>query len=213
MKARLEDIMDLKELPVSILGQVHYDLALYNYLGRFTNSEPDMESSRYHLIQATRCSSAKASKVVAYKVLGKLIDDFEDLDFEAEALDSDQIMDLLMVAATGGDQECMLAVAKAFQTGDNLGSRSQSWSEAVKWYEASLTASHASDGTPHYNIYEQMAIMYRQGGFDLERDASYAGELYSNAAEAAISTGKGKVANKFFMLSEEAYGEVDEDMD
>lgn len=36
------------------------------------------------------------------------------------------------------------------------------------------------------------------------------GDLYSEAAEAAMEAMKGKLANKYYMLAEEAYGEVDE---
>ena len=37
------------------------------------------------------------------------------------------------------------------------------------------------------------------------------GDLYNEAAEAAMAAMKGKLSNKFFMLAEECYGEMDED--
>ena len=55
-----------------------------------------------------------------------------------------------------------------------------------------------------------MADIWWKGGNDVEKDPSYAGELYSTAAEQAMSSGKGKLANKFYMLAEEAWGEVEE---
>ena len=56
-----------------------------------------------------------------------------------------------------------------------------------------------------------MAELHRCGGCGLEKDPQRAGELYSEAAEAAMNAMKGKLANKFFMLAEEAWGEVPDD--
>ena len=56
-----------------------------------------------------------------------------------------------------------------------------------------------------------MAEIWRQGGNGVEKDPSYAGELFTNAAEEAMSSGKGKLSNKYYMLAEEAWGEVEEE--
>lgn len=53
--------------------------------------------------------------------------------------------------------------------------------------------------------------MYRSGGPGLEKDPQRSGDLYTEAAEAAMNAMKGKLANKFYMLAEEAWAEVPED--
>ena len=38
----------------------------------------------------------------------------------------------------------------------------------------------------------------------------FPGDLYNQAAEAAMEAMKGKLANKYYMLAEEAFGEAEE---
>ena len=52
--------------------------------------------------------------------------------------------------------------------------------------------------------------MYQSGGYQLERDPNRAGEL---AAEVAMGTMKGKLANRYYMLAEEAWSEVEAETD
>ncbi len=52
--------------------------------------------------------------------------------------------------------------------------------------------------------------MHRTGGYGLERDCNRSGELYNEAAEAAMNAMKGKMANRYYMLAEEVWGEVEE---
>ena len=64
---------------------------------------------------------------------------------------------------------------------------------------------------PDYIITARLAEMYRSGGHQLERDPNKAGELYTQAAEVAMESMKGKLANKYYILAEEAWGEVEDD--
>ncbi len=41
----------------------------------------------------------------------------------------------------------------------------------------------------------------------MDRDCQRAGELYSQAADDAMASMKGKMANKFYMLAEEVWSE------
>ena len=86
--------------------------------------------------------------------------------------------------------------------------------EALKWYEAAINqnevGSEALSGYPKHSINARMAEIWREGGHGVEKDPSYAGELYTTAADDAMNSGKGKLANKYFMLAEEAWGEVEE---
>lgn len=62
----------------------------------------------------------------------------------------------------------------------------------------------------NYSILARMAEMYLEGGHSLERDPQRAGDLYTEAAESAMSAMKGKLSSKYYMLAEEAWSEVTE---
>ena len=104
--------------------------------------------------------------------------------------------------------------------------RTQDYSEAVRWYQRALecTTDSSSDddgdsvfgsevapADPDHAILARMADMYRSGGYGLEKDPQRSGDLYTEAAEAAMNAMKGKLANKFYMLAEEAWAEVPEE--
>ena len=52
--------------------------------------------------------------------------------------------------------------------------------------------------------------MYSKGGHNLEKDPQRAGDLYTQAAESAMNAMKGKLSSKYYMLAEEAWGELDD---
>jgi len=90
----------------------------------------------------------------------------------------------------------------------------------VAWYRKFLDtpindsesdASYCSQMDPDYTILSCLAEMYRSGGHGLGSDCQKAGELYTQAADAAMAAMKGKLANKFYMLAEEAWAEVPEE--
>ena len=56
----------------------------------------------------------------------------------------------------------------------------------------------------------RLAEMFCSGGHQLEKDPNRAGELYTQAAEVAMEMMKGKLANKYYMLAEEAWSEIEE---
>ena len=96
----------------------------------------------------------------------------------------------------------------------------RNWLEAVKWYSGALeTPSDTSDtndtscqateaANPDYIITARLAEMYRSDGHQLERNPNQAGKLYSQAADVAMANMKGKLANRYYMLAEEAWAEV-----
>lgn len=91
-----------------------------------------------------------------------------------------------------------------------------SWTEALRWYDAALNQNNSSTQcnfttNPNYEIYARMAEIWREGGHGVKKDPSYAGELYTTAAEEAMNAGKGKLSNKYYMFAEEAWGEVEEE--
>ena len=93
-----------------------------------------------------------------------------------------------------------------------LSLRSRCLKEALKWYEAALNHHDASsdlDSDPKHIIKARMAEIWRYGGYGVEKDPNYAGELYSSAADDALQLGKGKLANSYLMLAEESFDEVE----
>ena len=63
---------------------------------------------------------------------------------------------------------------------------------------------------PLSKLYARLGEMYREGGHGIERDPQKSGDMYNSAAENAMSEMKGKLANKYFALAEEVWGEIEE---
>lgn len=61
-----------------------------------------------------------------------------------------------------------------------------------------------------YLIMARVAELWLSGELNQGRDPQRAGDLYSQAADIAMSSMKGKLANKYFMLAEEAWGEIED---
>lgn len=86
--------------------------------------------------------------------------------------------------------------------------RSQNWCEAVQWYCKVLREGTKIEESPfdepHYTIQARVAQMYSIGGHNLEKDPQRAGDLYTEAAESAMTAMKGKLSSKYYILAEEA---------
>ena len=94
--------------------------------------------------------------------------------------------------------------------------RERSWLEAVKWYQRAIDIVD-EDGDPHplhtdpnYALTAAQARLYQQGGYGLDKDPQTAGEMYSAAGDLAIASMKGKMANKYYVMAEEAWAELEE---
>lgn len=94
-----------------------------------------------------------------------------------------------------------------------------SWSEAVRLYEEVIQSmeSDTNESTifqlvvdPLSKLCARVAEMYREGGHGIDRDPQKSGNMYNSAAEHAMSEMKGKLANKYFALAEEVWGEIEE---
>lgn len=117
-------------------------------------------------------------------------------------------------AAKAGDRESMVFVARAFDTGLNLDDASRRSAKlAIDWYEKIYekdedepdSSEWSVDNAP-YTLMARQAEIWLSGEGDIQKDANRAAELYNLAAESAMACMKGKLANKFYMLAEEAYG-------
>ena len=56
----------------------------------------------------------------------------------------------------------------------------------------------------------RVAELWLSGELNQGKDPHRAGDLYSQAADAAMASMKGKLANKYYMLAEEAWGEIED---
>jgi len=143
----------------------------------------------------------------------------ESITVEATADNEEDGVKYMLQAAEAGDRSAMIYMAKAYESGNGLGSeREKSYGEAVKWYQKAVETTTVDDSgdfdaaidNPLYQLKAAIARLYVAGGFGLDKDPSYAGELFTEAAEGATEAMKGRLANQFFALAEEAWAQVEE---
>lgn len=115
-------------------------------------------------------------------------------------------------------KSALLFLAKAYDTGVGLSKEHAiDWPTACDYYQQVIDmcqdeepgASEDPTEEPSYAILARMAEMYMKGGENLDVDYVQANELYSLAAEKATLFGKGRMANKYYMLAEEASGMIE----
>jgi elongation factor 2 kinase len=129
----------------------------------------------------------------------------------------------MLQSAEKGDKNSLFFIAKAYDTGVGLGKTHKiDWLKAYEYYqrvlniyedeqESASSTLHDSgyfEGSfecePSYVILARMAEMNLQGGNGLDVDYSEAASLFTEAGDKAMLDGKGRLANKYFMRSEEA---------
>ncbi|XP_033100610.1 eukaryotic elongation factor 2 kinase-like isoform X2 [Anneissia japonica] len=213
---------NMKKSDDSILGKIHLDMARYHEIGRFAESENErnMDAALYHLEQAALCGSLEAIINLAKIHLQLPHDILEDFTVSDTPANQDKGLDFMEQAADARDRASQIYMARAFDTGNGLGTqREKDWDEALHWYSAITDSPQEDDSggfdavneTPLYQLLAREAEIYREGGFGVEKDPSRAGDLFNEAAEAAMTSMKGRLANKYYMLAEEAYSEVEEE--
>ncbi|KAK7502009.1 hypothetical protein BaRGS_00006761 [Batillaria attramentaria] len=218
------DLRKLSNLKIgeSVLGQIHHEMAKYHEIGRFS-VDPDVvdwDSALFHEEYAAQLGVLEAINTMARLHLGLPRDVLVNCTAKQTEENVDVGLDYMMQAAEAGDRSAMIYMARAFDTGDNLGTRrSRSWEDAVHWYDEALhTEQHDESGEfdstmedPPYLLMARQAEIYLEGGYGLEKDPQTAGDLYTQAAEAATEAMKGRLANKYFMLAEEAWAQVEDE--
>lgn len=212
----------LHESQRSILGQIHLEMAKCHENGRFGDTmhpegKYDQQAAAFHLEQAARCGILEALLVLSKVHLGLPHDLLEDWTLPETDENVSKGVEYLEQAARTGDRGSMIALAKALDSGQGLGSRKQrNWQEAVMWYNLAITTTENDEGgeydgcmdDPPYLLLARQAELYLEGGHGLEKDAATAGELYQEAAAAATAAMKGRLANKYYQLAEEAQQEA-----
>nr|XP_054762939.1 eukaryotic elongation factor 2 kinase-like [Lytechinus pictus] len=196
-------------------------MAKYHELGRFVADDNDrnMEAAIYHLRHAADCGVLEAIQAMARICLQLSHDVLTEVTVPNDDDYINEGMEYMETAAVAGDRASILIVSRAYDTGYNLGSaRQKSWLRPCTGMEKPTTEKPDEDGhfdstmdDPNYLIQARMAEMYRYGGPDLDKNPEKAAELYNEAAEGAVAAMKGRLSNKYYMLSEECYGEMEEE--
>uniref|UniRef100_A0A3P8W1P8 Eukaryotic elongation factor 2 kinase n=1 Tax=Cynoglossus semilaevis TaxID=244447 RepID=A0A3P8W1P8_CYNSE len=221
---RLSSSMLQKKIGQSILGKVHLAMVRYHEAGRFCEKEEqwDHDSAMFHLERAALCGELEAIITLGLCCLQLPHHILPDMDLEDNAGNRMKGFKFLLQAAEAGDRSSMIIVARAYDTGDNLSAdRSQDWQEAVHWYESAVTMTDYDEGgefdgvhdEPGYLLMARQAEMFQVGGYNLKADPQKAGDLFTEAADAAMAAMKGRLANQYYMKAEEAWALMEEGED
>jgi len=216
---------DTNDFEDSVLGTIHLELARYHEVCRFVDDAMyDKEAAMFHLRCSAKCGTLPAILTLAKIYAGMPHDLLSEVEVERETGEkerAERAFSLFEEAAHMGDRASMVFVARALDSGKNLGDPARKSSRlALDWYDK-ICEQDVEEGVgdtdggfddARYLILARMAEMHLSGCDDggLEKDAQRAAELYSEAAEAAMAAMKGKLANKYYMYAEEAWAQVDE---
>ncbi|XP_045924604.1 eukaryotic elongation factor 2 kinase isoform X1 [Micropterus dolomieu] len=217
---RLNALMQ-KKIGQSILGKVHLAMVRYHEAGRFCEKDEqwDQESAMFHLERAALCGELEAIVAMGQCCLQLPHHILPDMELEDNAGNRMRGFKYLLLAAEAGDRSSMIIVARAFDTGINLPvDRNQDWEEAIHWYDSALNMTDYDEGgefdgtqdEPRYLLLAREAEMYQEGGHKLTADPQRAGDLFTEAAEAAMAAMKGRLANQYYMKAEEAWAQMEE---
>lgn len=214
----LRNLQNHRRLCDSVLGLIHHELAKYHEVGRFTekDKQPDMSAAMFHEQFAADLGVKEAMVTLASIYFGLTHEVLVNVTLENTDANLKKGSEYMVMAANAGDRFAMLYLARAYETGVGLDGV-KSYSRAVEWYSAAADTVQEDEcgefdaimENPLYELKAKMAELYLQGGYDLERDPSYAGDLYTEAAEFATAAMKGRIANKYYALAEEAYVQMD----
>ncbi|KAG5854348.1 hypothetical protein ANANG_G00036880 [Anguilla anguilla] len=210
-----------RKMGKSILGKVHLAMVRYHEAGRFCekDEEWDRDSAMYHLERAAMCGELEAIVALGQCYLQLPHHILPENTVEDNEENRKIGFQYLLKAAEAGDRPCMILVARAFDTGVSLPpDRTQDWKEAVHWYNCALNMTDYDEGgefdgmqdEPQYLLLAREAEMYQEGQFGLDKDFQRAGDLYTEAADGAMEAMKGRLANKYYMKAEEAWGMMEE---
>ncbi|XP_060885149.1 eukaryotic elongation factor 2 kinase isoform X5 [Labrus mixtus] len=217
---RLNTLLQTK-IGQSNLGKVHLAMVRYHEAGRFCEKdEPwDQDSAMFHLERAALCGELEAIVALGQCYMQLPHHILPDMELEDNAGNRMKGFKYLLLAAEAGERSAMITVARGFDTGISLpADRKQDWKEAIHWYDRVLnTTDHDEggefDGTqdePRHLLLARAAEMYQEGGHNLTADPQRAGDLFTEAAEAAMAAMKGRLANQYYMKAEEAWALMEE---
>ncbi|XP_076154593.1 eukaryotic elongation factor 2 kinase isoform X1 [Alosa pseudoharengus] len=218
---RLNSLVQERKIGKSILGKVHLAMVRYHEAGRFCEKDQpwDEHSAIYHLERAAMCEELEAIVALGQCYLQLPHHILPEIELEDSEENRKKGFSYLLQAAEAGDRPSMILVARALDNGLNLPpSRKQDWKEAIHWYDCALNMTDYDEGgefdgmqnEPRYLLLAREAEMYQEGGFGLDADPQRAGDLFTEAADAAMEAMKGRLANQYYMKAEEAWALVEE---
>lgn len=210
-----------KRVGKSILGKVHLAMVRYHEAGRFCQKGEawDRVSAVFHLQHAADLGELEA--VVGLGLMCSRLPHHILPDVSLQETEENQTrgFNYLLKAAEAGDRQSMILVARAFDTGQNLSpDRSRDWPEALHWYSTALERTDYDEGgeydgmqdEPRHALLAREAEMLSTGGCGLQKDPQRAGDLYTQAAEAATEAMKGRLATQYYEKAEEAWAQMQE---
>ncbi|XP_026877458.2 eukaryotic elongation factor 2 kinase isoform X3 [Electrophorus electricus] len=209
-----------RKIGKSVLGKVHLAMVRYHEAGRFCEKDAqwDQDSAMCHLERAAMCGELEAIVALGQCCLQLPHHILPELNVEDSEENRRKGFHLLLQAAEAGDRPSMILVARAFDTGVNLPpDRTQDWEEAVHWYDCVLNMTDYDEGgefdgmqdEPRYLLLAREAEMFQEGAFNLTADPQRAGDLFTEAADAAMEAMKGRLANQYYMKAEEAWSAME----
>ncbi|XP_067343874.1 eukaryotic elongation factor 2 kinase isoform X7 [Channa argus] len=210
-----------KKIGQSVLGKVHLAMVRYHEAGRFCEKDEqwDQDSAMFHLERAALCGELEAIVALGQCCLQLPHHILPDMELEDNAGNRMKGFKYLLQAAEAGDRSSMIIVARAFDTGINLpAGRKPNWEEAIHWFDSALNMTDYDEGgefdgmqdEPRYLLLAREAEMFQEGGYGLTADPQRAGDLFTEAAEAAMAAMKGRLANQYYMKAEEAWAQMEE---
>ncbi|MEE6514931.1 hypothetical protein FKM82_023382 [Ascaphus truei] len=218
---RLNDLQLEKKIGKSILGKVHLAMVRYHEAGRFCDKDQDwdQDSAIFHVEHAAQCGELEA--IIGLGLMYSQLPHHIVTDVSVQDTEENRMkgFNYLLMAAEAGDRPSMIHIGRAYDTGVNLGSdRLQDWEEALLWYNSALNMTDYDEGgeydgtqdEPKYLLLAREAEMLLTGGFKLEMDPQRSGDLYTEAAEAAMEAMKGRLANQYYQKAEEAWALMEE---
>ncbi|XP_039696184.1 eukaryotic elongation factor 2 kinase [Pteropus medius] len=210
-----------KRVGKSVLGKVHLAMVRYHEAGRFCQKGEawDRVSAVFHLQHAADLGELEA--VVGLGLMCSRLPHHILPDVSLQETEENQTrgFNYLLKAAEAGDRQSMILVARAFDTGQNLSpDRSRDWPEALHWYSTALERTDYDEGgeydgmqdEPRHALLAREAEMLSTGGCGLQKDPQRAGDLYTQAAEAATEAMKGRLATQYYEKAEEAWAQMQE---
>ncbi|XP_005405140.1 PREDICTED: eukaryotic elongation factor 2 kinase isoform X2 [Chinchilla lanigera] len=205
-----------KKIGKSVLGKVHLAMVRYHEGGRFCEKGEDWdpESAVFHLEHAATLGELEA--IVGLGLMCSQLPHhiLADVSLKDTEENKTKGFDYLLKAAEAGDRQSMILVARALDTGQNLSpDRCRDWLEALHWYRTALETTDCDEGgefdgmqgEPRYALLAREAEMLLTGGCGLGRDPQRSGDLYTQAAEAAMEAMKGRLASRYYEKAEEAW--------
>jgi elongation factor 2 kinase len=180
--------------------------------------EYDREAAFFHLRQAANLGIDEALVNLAKIYMQLPHDILVNFELPQDPTNWSVGFDYMLQSADKGNKNSIYHVAKAYDSQSD-------WIKACEYYQRILNmcedgeegdtlqdiAGADMECEPVYLILARLAEINYKGGNGIDKDLGEAAALYSEAADKAMAFGKGRLANKYFMLSEQAMSEQEEE--